>query len=364
MIHEIIDSIKRASLEGVFFITDPREEPFALSDLSFNRDGRLIVMNIPTTFFAQEIAVKYHSKTTTSPGYVLITTSYGDYPESITLTCDKDSAPVIKASLRSGNIVVEYASIIALKIVFAARLRLESHINDTFVVDEDGTLLFYNGSENIKKIIVPEGVEAIGPHAFHGCDIRSVTLPESCEYIYEGAFESSSLEHIDLNRVSVIYPRAFFNTHLNSISLPKGVAVNDEAFAECESLVSINGIDGCSFFAESSIWGTSINTTTPLHYKIKGISKMSIFNMDVEEYIDECDLLPPDLEHIVSSKRSSVIVFSNAKGRIIKQALYFKGDDIYINAGGSAFIYDDIDPEISTFRVSVRYDGLYLIPIK
>lgn len=95
---------------------------------------------------------------------------------------------------------------------------------------------------DIQTITLPESLSEIGAGAFEWCDsLRRVTIPDCVKIIGEGAFSGCySLEHIDLpESLEVIDDNAFCETNLKSIELPSSLKVIGEiAFSESK-LVSV-----------------------------------------------------------------------------------------------------------------------------
>lgn len=76
--------------------------------------------------------------------------------------------------------------------------------------------------QNVKDVVVEEGVTSIGNNAFKGCvELKEIQLPESVEMIGNSAFA--------------------FCTQLKKLWLPQDLAkIGTAAFSGCESLVSVN----------------------------------------------------------------------------------------------------------------------------
>ena len=94
---------------------------------------------------------------------------------------------------------------------------------------------------NLKKVVLAEGLEIIGPFAFTGCvSLTDINIPESVLNIREGAFsECSSLKKIDLPAGLLAIERKAFEkcAALDNVRIPDKVTIIDEyAFAGCESL--------------------------------------------------------------------------------------------------------------------------------
>lgn len=81
-----------------------------------------------------------------------------------------------------------------------------------------GRLLDYRGSS--ENVTIPDGVREIGLQAFFDSHITHVTIPESVNYIWEGAFQGCE--------------------KLTSVTIPDGVTeIGDYAFEGCTSLRSV-----------------------------------------------------------------------------------------------------------------------------
>ncbi len=113
-------------------------------------------------------------------------------------------------------------------------------INDE---EPDATKIAYIGNNFIKEVIIPEGVESIGPYAFAGLTaLERVVLPKSLETIEYGAFFGcTSLTKVEgLENVKLINKYAFQNCDIrNDISLNNIHAIGDYAFAGNTHLKSI-----------------------------------------------------------------------------------------------------------------------------
>ncbi|MCR5339237.1 MAG: leucine-rich repeat protein, partial [Lachnospiraceae bacterium] len=133
-----------------------------------------------------------------------------------------------------------------------------------FVIDEDGSLTAYTGTdsvveipsgvtvirdnvfknnETITKVIIPDGVTKIQSDVFHGCvNLESVAIPDSVTSIGTYTFyECTSLRHISLpaNLTNLGYS-AFQYSGLVSIEIPDGIkTVSHSAFRGCKSLVFV-----------------------------------------------------------------------------------------------------------------------------
>ena len=93
------------------------------------------------------------------------------------------------------------------------------------------------------EVIIPEGVTRIEPFAFFNSKIESITIPESVTDIGMMAFSNCvNLKSATIpGGVSDIYTDTFYYCrNLESVIISEGVAlIADEAFSDCESLQSI-----------------------------------------------------------------------------------------------------------------------------
>ena len=90
-------------------------------------------------------------------------------------------------------------------------------------------------------VTLPEGLTAIGDFAFSGSGMASLTLPESLRTIGNSAFLCCSLRELTIpDGVTSIGTGAFCNASLTSVKLPaSGVTLGDSLFQECENLTEV-----------------------------------------------------------------------------------------------------------------------------
>ncbi len=109
--------------------------------------------------------------------------------------------------------------------------------------EPDATKIAYIGNNFIKEVIIPEGVESIGPYAFAGLTaLERVVLPKSLETIEYGAFYGcTSLTEIEgLENVKLINKYAFQSCDIrNDIEFKNIHAIGDYAFAGNTNLKSV-----------------------------------------------------------------------------------------------------------------------------
>ncbi len=102
-----------------------------------------------------------------------------------------------------------------------------------YLVVSDGVMLLsYTGEETQLNLTAYEGHDlvAIGPRAFEGKDITSITLPDTVTSIGAYAFNNSKLETITASSVTSVGAYAFANTAVSEINMPKLNTIADHAF--------------------------------------------------------------------------------------------------------------------------------------
>ncbi len=131
--------------------------------------------------------------------------------------------------------------------------------------EPDYTKIAYIGNDFIKEVVIPEGVETIGPYAFAGLTaLEKVTLPSTLKYIEYGAFYGcTKLKTVaGLENVELINKYAFQNCNItNNISLSKIHAVGDYAFAGNKNLKSAAFSATLSSIGERAFAGDSALVT-------------------------------------------------------------------------------------------------------
>ncbi len=131
--------------------------------------------------------------------------------------------------------------------------------------EPDATKIAYIGNNFIKEVIIPEGVETIGPYAFAGLTaLERVVLPSTLEAIEYGAFFGcTSLTRVEgLEHVKLINKYAFQNCDIsNDLKLNNIHAVGDYAFAGNTHLSSIAFSKTLSSIGERAFAGDSSLTS-------------------------------------------------------------------------------------------------------
>ena len=119
-----------------------------------------------------------------------------------------------------------------------------SGTGDMYDYNDYFSVPWYAFTEDIKKVVINNGITSIGDHAFYNCtSLTSITIPDSVTSIGDHAFENwASLTSITIpDSVTSIGAMAFYYClSLTSITIPNSVtSIGNGAFENCISLTSI-----------------------------------------------------------------------------------------------------------------------------
>ncbi len=110
-----------------------------------------------------------------------------------------------------------------------------------------GDYAFYLSA--ISGVTFNDGLESLGGHAFSGCNLKSVELPNSCVNFGDGSQFSTNLElgyiHLPEAMTEIPFGLAKGCILLKEINIPDNVTViNHDAFLSCEQLQSLELPEG------------------------------------------------------------------------------------------------------------------------
>lgn len=159
-----------------------------------------------------------------------------------------------------------------------------THVQIPESVTEIGGVAFYNCT-SLKEIRIPDSVEYMSGMVFANCtSLEKVTLPANLEFINGALFEGcTSLREIEIpESVEVVVNTAFKDTALETIDLPSGVEIWEEAFLTdtlkevwclgdmpiCQ-VTAFSAADCVGFYpAENETWTyDNLKEQTGLHFK-------------------------------------------------------------------------------------------------
>lgn len=115
----------------------------------------------------------------------------------------------------------------------------------------------FENCKNVKEVVLPKHLNAIGKKAFHGCGICEISLPMDLTRIDEWAFAYSKLESICITSgINKIAPFTFYGCQsLSKIDFSKGItSVGYAAFESCEKLSKIDLPDSVKIIEEKAFY--------------------------------------------------------------------------------------------------------------
>ncbi len=132
------------------------------------------------------------------------------------------------------------------------------------------TLAIFPGGKT-QIYTVPDGTVAIGAHAFRGSIVRAVNMPTSLRSISESAFANCE--------------------SLTSIEVPKGVtAIGEAAFSNCTALTAVilpstlQTLGGRAFYNDGALVGISCKATTPPTCQISSVGTNNFPPFDASHF--------------------------------------------------------------------------------
>lgn len=110
---------------------------------------------------------------------------------------------------------------------------------------------------DLKNIILPEGIKYIGMRAFYATWLVTIDIPSSLTSIGERAFETSSLKSINIpSSVTSIGDGAFRNTNFTSFDWPEHITtIGEGMFGDSRYLTKVNIPEGVTTIGKNAFSG-------------------------------------------------------------------------------------------------------------
>ena len=188
---------------------------------------------------------------------------------------------------------------------------------------------------NIKSISLPSSLEFIGADAFNGSTFTEVTIPIAMTEVSDGAFSGcEKLQKVFLHEnVDAIGASAFANTGIINITLPeKLTAIGANAFKESNIL---------SFSVPNSVTGIGENAFPALHYlKLgTGFNDFSVKFCDSTDVLELMEATPPALTADRLWFDPQMVLVPEGAGNAYKANTRWKDYNIVAKNSGRAVIY-------------------------
>ena len=182
-------------------------------------------------------------------------------------------------------------------------------------VESIGVQSFYKNN-NIRAVVIPEGVTSIESSAFGFCEsLEYVSLPESLETIGSFGFNFTNLLSIDLpkNLKKIGYDAFSYNKNLTSVIIPEGIEeIDSSVFYECISLSSVTLPDSVISIGINSFMDTGL-TEIVLPKNLKTIGYRAFKNSKLTNVTFPEDLSSIDGEAFLGNQLESVTLSKYTK---------------------------------------------------
>lgn len=180
----------------------------------------------------------------------------------------------------------------------------------------------WENKEQIKKIVIGDGIKTIGPSAFsYFTSVTSVEFPDTLEDIYYFAFSHcESLKSITFpNSLKTIANHAFSNCGLKSVTIPKSVTrILYCAFIACYNLSEVVFPDEISTVVGNSAF---YNTNLKSVYLPEGITKIDDYAFGYYyDSVNDIDNVPLNGFTIITPKNSVSETYAKNNGFAYKDA--------------------------------------------
>ena len=232
----------------------------------------------------------------------------------------------------------------------------------------------FEACENIKKIVLRNGILAIGTRAFYGCKaLESITIPESVTSIGASAFYNCfGLQSLVIpSSITSIGESAFYSCKaLESVSIPGSVAVIEEGtFAECENIVDIVIENGVTSIGANAFYNCKSLDNVTIPESVTNISNDAfktgayILAVYITNIASWCNITFGNLEANPLASHNKTDLYINGEG-VINELIIPNGvtkiNDYALAREGGNIIESIILPETLTTIGNYAFYGTWL----
>ncbi len=133
----------------------------------------------------------------------------------------------------------------------------------------------------LESVVIPDGVTSIGLYAFSNCrSLSSVTLPDSIIYLGNSAFSGCSFTEINIprNLTSIEEDTFSYCSELESVIIPGSVTkIGKEAFSNCTSLESVTIPDSVNTIGASAFYRCTALTSAAIPSGVTKLNDMTFY---------------------------------------------------------------------------------------
>ncbi len=169
---------------------------------------------------------------------------------------------------------------------------------------------------NLKEVVLPEGVEKLGPFAFARCSLEKINFPTTLKELDENALASNAFTELVIpDTVEVVGKQCFeFCKDMKEITLPNGLKeISDFLFANCWGLEKINMPDSVERVGAWSFEGCDKLKRLEFSDALKEVSEHNPFEMtNFEEVIFPIETYIP--EKVLENVKEMNVFFREKNG--------------------------------------------------
>lgn len=131
----------------------------------------------------------------------------------------------------------------------------------------------------LKSLTLPEGLKTIGDMAFYGGgSFNYVEIPDSVTYLGVMSFSHTGIKTVTIPDTITSLNRAFHNSAIEKIDIPKSVeCINDAEFHCCSNLTEVNIPHGVTSIGFGAFWGCHALESIEIPNTVKSIGAMAFY---------------------------------------------------------------------------------------